>query len=64
MEHRNGVVPGPLMTMRTSRDSGRTWSPVREVWPDDCDVHAWASAVWPPCLCPLHRNRHGSEISR
>jgi hypothetical protein len=61
MEH-DGPVDRPLMTMRISRDSGRTWAPVREIWPDDCDVHPWASITWPPCLCPRHRN--GSEISR
>lgn len=46
----------PLMTMRVSRDGGRTWSPVREIRPDDCDLHPWEAIVWPPCACPLHRN--------
>ncbi|WP_405802278.1 hypothetical protein [Streptomyces sp. NBC_01506] len=53
----------PLMTMRVSRDSGRTWTPLRVIRPDDCDV-AQLSMIWPPCLCPRHRNANGSEISR
>lgn len=63
MEH-DEPVDTPLMTLRISRDGGRTWAPVREIRADDCDVHPWESIVWPPCLCPLHRNRNGSEISR
>lgn len=51
----------PLLTMRVSRDGGRTWAATREIWPKDCGVPL-ASSVWPPCLCPRHRN--GSEISR
>ncbi|KPC66170.1 MULTISPECIES: hypothetical protein [Streptomycetaceae] len=61
MEH-DGPADRPLMTMRISRDSGRTWSPVREIWPDDCDVHPWDAIIWPPCACPRHRK--GSEINR
>lgn len=56
MEHHNEVVPGPLMTMRISRDSGRSWSPVREVRADDCKLSPLSlSSAWPPCLCPRHR---------
>lgn len=62
MEHHNEVVPQPLMTLRVSRDGGRTWSPVREFWPDDCGFRPWDSQVWPPCACPRHRQ--GSEISQ
>lgn len=59
MEH-DGPVDRPLMTLRVSRDGGRTWSPVREVWPDDCDVAPWSLCdYWPPCTCPRHRT--GSE---
>lgn len=60
MEHDDRVVR-PLMRMRVSRDSGRTWSPVREVWPDDCNVDPSGSIIWPPCLCPRHRK--GSETN-
>lgn len=59
----NEPLDPPLMTLRVSRDSGRTWSPVREILPDDCHEAPWSlSDRWPPCVCPLHRN--GSEISR
>lgn len=51
----------PLMTMRVSRDSGRTWSPVREVWPDDCDKAPWSlSDRWPLCQCPRHGGGMGA----
>lgn len=53
----------PLMTMRVSKDNGRTWSPVREVRSGDCYVSPLSfSDAWPPCLCPRHRD--GSEITR
>lgn len=44
----------PLMTMRVSRDSGRTWTDRREIWPDKSLAPAMSS-VWPPCNCPRHR---------
>lgn len=50
----------PLMTLRVSRDSGRTWTDRREIRPEDCAP--LTSSVWPPCLCPRHRD--GLEISR
>lgn len=49
----------PLMTLRVSRDSGRTWAPVREFWPDDVGLYPDTTSVWPPCTC--HRHRTGSE---
>lgn len=52
----------PLMTLRVSRDGGRTWTALREIWPDDFGLHIDVLSAWPPCLCPRHRD--GSEISR
>lgn len=53
----------PLMTLRVSRDGGRSWSPVRKVWPDDCHASPLSlSDCWPPCACPRHRT--GLESSR
>lgn len=40
----------PLMTMRVSRDSGRTWGPEQIVFTTD-DLPALLTADWPPCRC-------------
>lgn len=53
----------PRMTIRISRDSGRTWGPTREYREADCPLpFPFSLPVWPPCTCPRHRK--GSEISR
>lgn len=39
--------PEPLMTLRVSHDSGRTWGPRRAVRGGDPLV----SSMWPPCEC-------------
>jgi hypothetical protein len=41
----------PLMTMRVSRDSGRTWEPERIVFGGD-DLAPLVTSAWPPCQCP------------
>ncbi|MDV9190943.1 hypothetical protein R6L23_22475 [Streptomyces sp. SR27] len=43
-----------LLTLRVSRDSGKTWGPLVEVTTDDNLVPLNTSA-WPPCQCPKHR---------
>ena len=40
----------PLMTMRVSRDSGRTWEPERTVSTAD-DLQPLLTLAWPPCQC-------------
>jgi hypothetical protein len=40
----------PMLTMRVSQDSGRTWSPQRAVFSTD-DLAPLATAEWPPCKC-------------
>lgn len=40
----------PLMTLRVSRDSGRTWEPERTVSTTD-DLHPLITLAWPPCQC-------------
>jgi hypothetical protein len=48
----------PLMTLRVSRDGGRSWAPVQEIWPDDCHEAPWSlTSAWPPCQCPRHREQ-------
>ncbi|MER6480924.1 hypothetical protein [Streptomyces filamentosus] len=42
------------MTLRVSRDSGRTWGPRVEV-PSDPKMTPLRTSVWPPCECPRHR---------
>lgn len=52
-----------LMTLRVSRDSGRTWGPKRTFRPRDVGSVDWTSC-WPPCQCPRHRERTGKTTSR
>jgi hypothetical protein len=40
-----------LMTMRVSRDSGRTWGPTLAVRASD-QVGDFNGAYYPPCECP------------
>ncbi|GGQ72356.1 hypothetical protein GCM10010267_39290 [Streptomyces griseorubens] len=40
----------PLMTMRVSRNSGRTWEPERAVSASD-DLAPLMTSTWPPCKC-------------
>lgn len=40
----------PLMTMRVSRDSGKTWGPERVVFTTG-DLSPLITAEWPPCQC-------------
>lgn len=42
----------PLMTMRVSRDSGRSWAPEQAVFGGDVDLALLATSEWPPCQCP------------
>ncbi|MCL7370422.1 hypothetical protein [Streptomyces ardesiacus] len=46
--------PWKLMTIRVSRDSGRTYGEQIEVTPDDW-LPPLQADVWPPCQCPRHR---------
>lgn len=40
----------PLMTLRVSRDSGRTWGPERAVFPAE-GLPPLITTEWPPCQC-------------
>lgn len=42
----------PLMTMRVSRDSGKTWEPEQTVSTAD-DLQPLITLAWPPCQCTL-----------
>lgn len=45
------------MTVRVSRDSGRTWG-AQVAYPgsrNEKPLSPAASAAWPPCECPKHR---------
>ncbi len=42
----------PLMTMRVSRDSGRSWAPERAVFGGDVDLAPLITSERPPCQCP------------
>lgn len=40
----------PLMTIRVSRDSGKTWGAERALFATD-DLPPLTTTEWPPCLC-------------
>ncbi|GAA3125241.1 hypothetical protein GCM10010521_09960 [Streptomyces rameus] len=40
----------PLMTLRVSRDSGRTWGSEQAVFGTD-DLPPLMTEAWPPCEC-------------
>ncbi|URN16449.1 hypothetical protein MW084_11440 [Streptomyces sudanensis] len=48
----------PLLTLRVSRDGGRTWGPRRTYRPTDRLVPL-TTGIWPPCRCP--RCAHGAH---
>ncbi|MCF3175128.1 hypothetical protein IPZ61_17610 [Streptomyces sioyaensis] len=48
---------GVLMTLRVSRDSGRTWSPVTKVREDEDPVILDNPGGFPPCTCPCCTDR-------
>ncbi|MGW1008203.1 hypothetical protein [Streptomyces chartreusis] len=60
-----GDVPQKHMTIRISRDGGRTYADPIEVRPNPNlpPTNAWAEG-WPPCDCPKHRaaRAEGREI--
>lgn len=43
-----------LLTIRVSRDSGRTYGEPIEYRPDD-ELPPMQSQAWPPCQCPKHQ---------
>jgi hypothetical protein len=43
----------PLLTLRVSRDGGRTWGPTKEIFADDCSPYA--GSEFPLCACPKCR---------
>jgi hypothetical protein len=49
-EERELFSDRPLMTMRVSHDSGRTWKTERAVFGTD-DLRPLITAEWPPCRC-------------
>ncbi|OYP17304.1 hypothetical protein CFC35_24695 [Streptomyces sp. FBKL.4005] len=40
----------PLMTLRVSRDSARTWDSAQAVFATD-DLPPLVTSAWPPCEC-------------
>lgn len=46
--------PTALLTLRVSRDSGRTWASRTVVRSTDT-LAPLLTSLWPPCRCPLHR---------
>ncbi|WP_432034467.1 hypothetical protein [Streptomyces antibioticus] len=48
--------PTPLLVLRVSHDSGRTYGPPRVFTTAD-KLPPLVTSEWPPCECPRHRNR-------
>lgn len=46
-----------LMTLRVSRDSGRTWGQVKEVLEDEDRVILDSPCLFPACTCPRCTDR-------
>jgi len=46
--------PTPLLVLRVSRDSGKTYGPPRVITTAD-HLPPSVTSEWPPCECPLHR---------
>jgi hypothetical protein len=45
-------VPGPALTLRVSRDGGRTWGPTVTYQPSRKDTPFDLAGRFPPCRCP------------
>ncbi|MFD8954609.1 hypothetical protein ACFV0B_37785 [Streptomyces xanthophaeus] len=43
----------PMLTIRVSRDGGRTYGPARVI-PAGSDLEPLLTMQWPPCQCPQH----------
>lgn len=41
----------PLLTLRVSRDGGKSWEPEKVIRADD-DLEPLMTSAWPPCRCP------------
>ncbi|MEW1868747.1 hypothetical protein AB0420_11425 [Streptomyces caelestis] len=52
--------PVTLMTIRVSRDSGKTWEPEKAYRSSD-DLPALMTSAWPPCECWRHRAQRERE---
>jgi hypothetical protein len=46
----------PAITLRVSRDSGRTYGPQVEVWVTAETPLPDEPMLWPPCQCPQHHD--------
>lgn len=50
----SGAPERPLLTLRVSRDSGRTYEPEKRFYSRDCEPPL-LNGTYPPCECPRHR---------
>ncbi len=57
-QYRAPQPPTRLLSLRVSRDGGRSWGPVRSITSDEV-LAPLATGVWPPCRCPRCRSRGG-----
>lgn len=47
----------PRLTLRVSRDGGRTWGPTLVFRPSKLDAPIDSAGRFPPCACPRCRGR-------
>ncbi|GAA2118403.1 hypothetical protein GCM10009802_20000 [Streptomyces synnematoformans] len=52
----SGAPERPLLTLRVSRDSGRTWGREKRYYNRDC-LPPLLNGTMPPCECPRCRGR-------
>ncbi|MFW6693938.1 hypothetical protein [Streptomyces sp. MAR4 CNX-425] len=55
-QHDAELLDRPRMTLRVSRDSGRTFGRVKHVYARDCEPPE-LNGVYPPCECARCRGR-------
>lgn len=55
-----GLLDRPRMTLRVSRDSGRTWGREKRYYDRDCNPPL-LNGTYPPCECPRHRGKGAAE---
>lgn len=53
----------PLLTIRVSRDGGKTYETTAVVHSGD-KLSPLEVSTWPPCRCPLHRTEREREEAK
>jgi len=54
----------PIMTIRVSRDGGKTWGETKTFRSDGDLEPLPPTSSWPACQCPMHRKGEGAVEER